>query len=169
MTGWWRANAIALSALVLLVPATVLTMSWNEWGGTWPGSTQAIIVNPGGSAQYAGATVGPATAEFTELPLAPHDARVLAVTVRIDPGNPAIRCPQPRLREIDGAQRQWNSRDDLGRDWDADRRAFCDPDATAPYDLEIDYLVPADASGPFAVELTSVEAVPEFVSAVVAP
>ena len=31
VTGWWRANAVALGALVVLIPATALTMSWNEW------------------------------------------------------------------------------------------------------------------------------------------
>ena len=170
MSGWWRSNAIALGALVVLVPAAALTMSWNEWAGIRANSaTEPIAVAPGDSTRYAGAMVGPATAEFTELPLAPQDGRVVSVTVRIDPGDAALACLKPVLREIDGERRQWSTRDDLGRDWDPDRWSFCNDEATAPYDLELDYLVPADASGPFSVELESAVAWPEFVSAVVAP
>lgn len=170
VTGWWRSNAVAVGALVVLVPATAVAMSWNEWAVTLRNTpTAPISVAPGESAEYAGATVGPASADFTELPLAPQDARVVTVSLRIDPGDPAIACSKPVLREVDGAQRQWNARDDLGREWDSERRAFCDPEATAPYQMEIDYLVPEDASGPFTVELGSVGWYPEFVSAVVAP
>jgi hypothetical protein len=170
VTGWWRANALALGALVVLIPAAALAMSWNEWAGIRQGTaSEPISLAPGESAEYGGATVGPASAEFTDLPLAPQDARVISVTVRIDPGDPAIACAKPVLREVDGAQRQWNARDDLGREWDSDHWDFCDSEATAPYEMEIDYLVPEDASGPFAVEISSAEALPEFVSAVVAP
>lgn len=170
MTGWWRTNAIALGALVVLIPVTVITMSWNEWAGIRQGTaSEPISVASGKSAEYAGATVGPASAEFTDLPLVPQGGRVLTVTVRIDPGDPAIVCPEPVLREVDGTQRQWNPRDDLGREWDSDRRAFCDSEATAPYEMQIDYLLPEDASGPFTVELSSGPELPEFVSAVVSP
>ncbi|NLP83411.1 hypothetical protein HF576_06115 [Microbacterium sp. CFH 90308] len=170
MTGWWRSNAIALGALAVLIPAAALTMSWNEWAGIRQGSaTEPISVAPGESVRYADAHVGPVSAEFTELPLAPQDARVLAVTVQIDPGDPPIACSAFVLREVDGAMREWTPRDDLGREWDSDRWTFCDDEATAPYEVELDYLVPEDASGPFTVEFGSAGSYPEFVSAVVAP
>ena len=170
MTGWWRANAIALGALVVLIPATAATISWNEWAGIRQATaSEPISLAPGESAEYAGASVGPASAEFTDLPLVPQGARVITVTVRIDPGDPAIACPEPVLREVGGAQRQWNAHDDLGREPSSNRWTFCDSEATAPYDMEIDYLVPDDASGPFTVELSSGTELPAFVSAVVAP
>jgi hypothetical protein len=170
VTGWWRSNAIALGALVVLIPAAALTMSWNEWAGIRQGTaTEPITVASGESVRYADALVGPVSAEFTELPDAPKDARVITVTLQIDPGDPAIACSPFVLKEVDGARREWTPRDDLGREWDEDRWTYCDDEATAPYEIELDYLVPEDASGPFAVEFGSVESYPEFVSAVVAP
>ncbi|MFD4960102.1 hypothetical protein [Microbacterium sp. NPDC058389] len=182
MTGWWRSNAVALGALIVLVPATYAALTWNEWSSVLQGSpSQAITVEPGDTVKYAGATVGPASAEFTELPSVPQGAHVVTVTLHIDPGkhskpgkpgkptNPPISCSSPELHEIGGLERQWNANDDLGREWDPDRWTFCDSDATGPYDLLLDYLVPVDVSGPFTVKLSSGVAVPEFVSAVVEP
>lgn len=170
MTGWWRSNAIALGALVVLVPTAALTMSWNEWSGIRQGTaTEPIRVAPGESVRYADALVGPVSAKFTELPLVPQDARVVTVTVPVDPGEPAIACSPFVLKEAHGAGREWTPRDDLGREWDSERRTFCDDEATAPYEVELDYLVPEDASGPFTVEFGSAGSYPEFVSAVVAP
>lgn len=170
MTGWWRSNAVALGALVVLVPATYAALTWNEWSSVLQNTpSQAITVQPGDTLEYAGASVGPVSAEFTELPDAPQGARVVTVTMRIDPGDPVLRCQSPELHEIGGLQRQWDADDDLGREWDADRWTFCDPDATGPYDLLLDYVVPDDVSGPFTVTLSATSALPEFVSAVVEP
>ena len=170
MTGWWRSNAMALGALVVLVPAAALTMSWNEWAEIRQSTaTEPIRVEPGDSVRYADAVVGPVSAEFTELPLAPPDARVVRVTVPVDPGDPAISCSPFVLKEMSGAGREWTPRDDLGREWDSDRWTFCDDEATAPYEVELDYLGPEDAAGPFTVEFGSAGSYPEFVSAVVAP
>ncbi|WP_203582385.1 hypothetical protein [Microbacterium hibisci] len=170
MTGWWRANALALGAIALLVPALILTISWNEGpAGDATLGTRPLTLDAGESMSYAGATVGPASAAFTDLPLAPQDTRVVSITLRIEPGSRAFGCTTPVLRETTGTQRQWNATDDLGREWDPDVQTFCDPDDTAPYELELDYLVPADASGPFAVELASATALPEFVRAIVEP
>jgi hypothetical protein len=171
VTGWWRSNALALGVLVVLVPATVLTMSWNEWAEIKANSgSQPITLEPGSTVEYAGATVGPVAARFTDLPLAPPSTRVVAVTLQLDPGEPPITCTAPVLREVGGAQRQWDaSGEDLGREWDPDVWSFCTSDATGPYELQLDYLVPDDASGPFVVELESAAGWPEFVSAVIDP
>ncbi|GAA5206374.1 hypothetical protein [Microbacterium kyungheense] len=170
MSGWWRSNAVALGALVLLVPATYAAMSWNEWSTVLENSaSKAVALPPGEEIPYAGATVGPASAEFTELPDAPAHTRVVTVTLHIDPGDQSFSCTVPQLREADGHRRQWDARDDLGREWDPDIHTFCDSEAEGPYDLTLDYLVPDDASGPFVVELESVAGRPEFVSAVVEP
>lgn len=170
VTGWWRSNAVALGALMVLVPATYAAVTWNEWSAVLQNSaSQAITVEPGDHAEYAGATVGPASADFTELPDAPEGARVVTVTLHIDPGSDPLQCTKPELREIGGHQRQWDLREDLGREWDPDRHTFCDSEAESSYELLMDYLVPADAAGPFVVELKSVAGWPEFVRAVVDP
>jgi hypothetical protein len=170
VTGWWRSNALALGALVVLVPATYAAVTWNEWSAVLQNSaSQPITVEPGDHAEYAGATVGPASADFTELPDAPEGARVVTVTLHIDPGDDPLACSELELREIGGLARQWNAREDLGREWDPDRHSSCSSEIEAPYDLLLDYLVPADAAGPFVVELKSVAGWPEFVRAVVEP
>ena len=170
VTGWWRANAVGLGALVVLVPALAATILWNETApGVANSPTRAIALAPGATTEYAGATVGPVTAEFTELPLQPQSTRVVTVAVEVDPGEEPLACTRPVLREVGGRERQWTATSDLGREWDPDRQTLCDSEATAPFTLELDYLVPEDASGPFAVEVGSPAAYPEFVSAVVAP
>ncbi len=170
VTGWWRSNAVALGVLVVLVPATYAALTWNEWSSVLQGGpSQAVTVQPGDTLEYAGATVGPASAEFSELPSAPQGARVLTVTLHIDPGDPVLHCRTPELHEISGRERQWDANDDLGRKWDADRWTSCNPEATGPYDLVLDYVVPDDVAGPFTVKLYSASALPEFVSAVVEP
>lgn len=170
MTGWWRSNAIALGALVVLVPATYAALTWNEWSSVLQNSaSQAITLQPGDDVDYAGATIGPASAEFTELPDMPAHTRVVTVRMHIDPGDPPIACTEPELREIGGLARTWSLHEDLGREWDPDTLTFCASEPEGPYDLLIDYVVPEDVSGPFAVEVKSAAGWPRFVSAVVEP
>ena len=171
MSGWWRSNAIALGALVLLVPATVMSISWNEWANNDAyTASRPLTLAPGDTIQYGGVTVGPASAEFTDSPLAPQGTRVVSVSLRIDPGETSILCSEPPLHEMDGAMRQWNSASyELDRGWDVNHPTSCIDGETRPYTLEVDYLVPSDAVGPFAVEFSLTDALPEFVSAVVEP
>lgn len=170
MTGWWRANAVALGALVILVPATWLIVSWNEWADLDANTARRpLTLEPGASIEYAGATIGPVTGEHADRPLTPEGTRVVTVTVPIDPGAAAFGCSQPTLHEQTGARREWQPTEDVGREWDSDRHTLCDSELRTPYMLELDYLVPADASGPFALEVFSSDAGPEFVSAVVEP
>lgn len=170
MTGWWRANAVALGAIVVLVPATYAALTWNEWSSVLENSpSQAVVLEPGDEIEYDGATIGPASAEFTRLPGMPAGTRVVTVTMHVEPGDPPLQCSPPKLYEVGGLQRQWTARTDLDREWDPDLQTLCSSEATGPYELVLDYLVPEDASGPFTVELFSASGMPEFVSAVVEP
>jgi hypothetical protein len=171
MSGWWRRNALALGAVVILAPALAVTVTWNEWAyyylsrGTFP-----VTVQPGDSTRYGEATVGPVTARFVHDPAVPPNARVVSVTIRIDPGRPALECLGPTLRELHGRQREWDQAPiELESRRGETRWTSCDPDATGPYTVTADYLVPLDASGPFAVEVESAASIPSFVSAVVEP
>lgn len=171
MTGWWRANAMSLGVLAVLVPGVVLSVAWNEWSEYYGSrASRPLTVAPGDSVEYGGATVGPATARFRDDPLAPDGARVVSVRIRVDPSDPGLSCMSPVLRETDGSRRQWDAASyELDRGWDVNRPTSCVAEATSPYTMEVDYLVPVDAPGPFTVELDSVDFWPEFVSAVVEP
>lgn len=170
VSGWWRANAVALGAIVVLVPATYAALTWNEWSSVLQNSpSRAVVLEPGDQIDYAGATIGPASAEFTRLPDMPAGTRVVTVTMHVDPGDPPLKCGTPQLHEVGGRQRQWNARNDLGREWDPDLQTLCSSEATGPYDLVLDYLIPDDVSGPFTVELSATSEWPEFVSAVIEP
>jgi hypothetical protein len=94
---------------------------------------------------------------------------VVTVAIEVDPGAAPFVCTVPVLREVGGSERQWNATSDLDREGDPDRQTYCDTESTAAFTLELDYLVPEDASGPFEVEVGSPDAYPEFVSAVVEP
>lgn len=171
MTGWWRQNAVALGALALLVPALGATVVWNEWSQSSAGALDApVVVEPGDEARYGDALLGPAEAEFVEDPLAPADARVLRVRIDVDPGDPALPCAEPILRELDGAHREWwADTDELSTDWDPQFPASCSSEATGPYTLDARWVIPLDATGPFGVDLVSTELWPENLRFVVEP
>lgn len=169
MTGWWRRNAVALVALGVLLPATVAAIAVQEWGEI-TGATQPVLVDAGESLEYVGAVVGPARAEFVEDDAAPSGAKILSVTVEVDPDPAApIACVTPRLRELGGLGRQWSERSyELGRSLDEDLTT-CASDAASPYRMVLDYVVPDDADGPFTVEVDSFEGWPVQVRLLVDP
>ncbi|MBD3940662.1 hypothetical protein IF188_02985 [Microbacterium sp. NEAU-LLC] len=170
VTGWWRSNAVALGAVLVLVPATYAAMAWNEWSETLQGTpTQPILLQPGESTEYVGATIGPVAAEYGEFPDAPQGGKVITVEIQIDPAGAEFACSTPELHETGGLERQWSYTTDLGREWDDDLHTGCDSELTEPYAITVDYLVAEDVSGPFTVWLASKPGLPEFVSAVVDP
>ena len=169
--GWWRRNAAALAALVVLVPVTVGVIAANEWSDWDLGHpTKATTVDAGDSTIYGGATIGPASAEFTDDAGIPPGTRVVHATILITPGDEPISCLSPILRETGGAQRQWDEASfELDRDYDPSLKTSCDSELPIRYSLTLDYLVPADATGPFALELSTGDALPQYVRLVVEP
>jgi hypothetical protein len=169
---WWRRNAVALAAVAVLLPVTALVIGGNEW---WlVNQSRPVVpttVPAGTGADWAGMRWGPAT--LRELPSDAEDglppgAKVVVVEVPVDPGGHPVACSAPVLRELDGAQRQW---DDAASevDWDYDRPTACVSDADGPYTVAAPFLIPGDAAGPFGVELTVVDELPAFLRLVVVP
>lgn len=155
----------------MLAPALAFSIVAFEHGQQEGGTfSKPVAVEPGTSLEYGGAIVGPADARFDDTVEAPAGARVLSVTVRIDPQGQGFTCGSMELFERGGAQRQWNeSSSSLDLPYDPDVHAYCSDDETEPYDLSLHYLVPDDATGPFTVQIENGSAAPEFASVVVVP
>lgn len=166
MTGWWRRNALALGAVAVLLPATALTIGLQEWNDYFSGQPSAPIhVAAGDSVEFAGATWGPVRSSFandtTGLDM-PADAELFIAAVPVDPGADAAGCLPPTLVEA-GTSRQWNeSTSRLGLPYRADEPTSCVPDAEEPYTIYVPFVIPSDAAGPFWVDVSSAETLPEF-------
>lgn len=169
--GWWRRHGFSLAAVAVLLPVTVGVIAVNEWSAHDLGhATKPITVEPGASTRYDGARIGPATAEFSDADGAPSGTRVVTATVLVAPGDEPIACVSPTLRETGGAGRQWNEASfELDLEDDFEAKTSCDSTLPIRYSLTLNYLVPDDAAGPFAIELSTGDALPRFVSLVVAP
>jgi hypothetical protein len=169
--GWWRRNAVSLMVVAALLPLTAGVIAANQWSEWDIGhATRPITVAAGDSVSYDGGTIGPARARFDDDPVAPAGTRIVTATVLVTPGDSAISCPTPRLREAGGAGRQWDEASfELDREVDAERNTFCSPEMPIRYSLTLDYLVPEDATGPFAIEIESGNELPAFVRLIVEP
>lgn len=171
MTGWWRRNAVGLAAFAVLLPLTVGVIAVNEWSEFDAGhATRPETVPVGDTTSYAGAVLGPALASFSETPSAPPGTKVVTARVLVAPGDDPIACLPPTLREVGGAQREWSEASfELDLPYDPDRRSSCDSELPIRYSLTLAYIVPADAVGPFAIELETVPEYPRYIRLIVEP
>lgn len=169
--GWWRRNAVALVIVALLLPVTAGIIAVNEWFGfDLAAAPASITAQPGEAVDYAGARIGPARADIAEDPASPPATRVVTATVLVTPGEDAITCLDPTLHEIGGTSRQWNEASfELDREYDPERRAACDPELPIRYSLTLEYIVPRDVTGPFAIELESSAGRPHSVGLIIEP
>lgn len=165
--GWWRRNALALTAVLVLLPATAATIGLQEWNDYFSGRPSVpVMVESGEQIDFADAAWGPVRAGFARDPSSfrvPADAQLVIIEVPVEPGDQEVGCPAPVLVEA-GTGRQW--RDSSLRiglsTYRPDEPVSCQSNATEPYTIYVPYVVPADASGPFWVELSPVSAVPRF-------
>ncbi|MGN7861880.1 hypothetical protein ACTJI8_14965 [Microbacterium sp. 22303] len=174
--GWWRSNALALCALVMLLPATVLGVGWWQWKHAFPDSGQPVwSVEPGasGTAELRGATWGPVQAkEITDtggLDM-PKDAKLILVGIPVTPtSDDAPGCWSPKLVQQSTGRVWLSERTELGLLWNKDEPDTCvtSPDdgkkRVGPYKLILPYVVPTDTEGPFWVDLQPFHANAEFV------
>ncbi len=167
----WPRNGVALAALVVLVPATWLTITTLESESfASPLGDRPVTAQPGAPVEMNGIEIGPGVARFVEEEAAPEGSRVVFVELPVDPNGSEVRCMSPRLREADGRGREWvESSYELGYGLFGDRLTGCPIEGTEPFTLMLTYLVAADATGPFHVDLTWADALPEFARLTVAP
>jgi hypothetical protein len=162
---WWRRNAVALLAVALLLPTTAAVVGGNEW---WAANQADPVfpttVDAGATVDFGGATWGPArvgTAASDTADDAPAGARVVVIEVPVDPRGTILSCATPMLREAEGDGRRWsNALADV--DWNYDNSSSCPSDEAVPFTIEVPYLVPDDATGPFGLELTLGDQLPGY-------
>lgn len=172
--GWWRRNALPLVAVAVLLPATFGVVGWNEWNDYFSGRpTQPVVAPPAASVEFEGAVWGPAEIEVVERGAeldAPVGSQVVMVAVPVDPGPDAATCLPPTLRESTGARREWQDVTfEIGWSPPSGQLGSCAGTGTDPFTITVAFLVPLDATGPFAVELVSPEALPRFARLLVEP
>lgn len=164
VSAWWRRNGIALLVLAVLVPVGGIGIAQHERTALSGSGEVPVPASASGGVDLAGITVGPARAEFDSVANAPTGTRVVTVHLPIDTHGDDMSCLSPLLRETEGLQRTWReSALELGLDsFDAERPTSCPMDAGRWFTLVTSYLVPVDATGPFYVDLTWADALPEF-------
>ncbi len=178
MRAWWRDNRTALLAVAVLIPVTAGVLGgWEWWKAAQAGRpTFAVTAEPGETVELAGATFGPGAAEEIAVPGEdlPTGTKVIAVEIPVDRHGAATSCSIPVLRELSGSERVFEA-DHSALDWDYRRQVLCPTDRDSdsfpdgPFSLEVPYLVPADVTGPLAVDLTVADELPRFVRVVVVP
>lgn len=168
MQSWWRLNRHALAALAVLVPVALAVIGGAQWYAYF--SVRPVLGNDvavGTEHSWAGATWGPVRAEAAAANEAiPADARLVVVTIPVQPGSSGlVACTPARL--TDGIGRSWAPATSMMK-WPYDPAAppLCPgssaDDPAAGFDLRVPFLVPADARGPFTVEVVVDEELPDF-------
>ncbi|MGM7671697.1 hypothetical protein [Microbacterium sp. A93] len=170
MTGWWRRNAVALGALVVLTPVTFGAITWDGWQDhNLFTNTIPIDVADGDSMELIDTTWGPVRAsEITDTSGfdMPTDARIIAAAITVDPHGDAPSCSAPTLVQQSTGIRFPESRFQLGLLSSSEEPTSCVTDGenrVASYEMIVPFIVPADAEGPFWVEIASVDAIPSVI------
>lgn len=165
--GWWRRNAVALVAVAVMLPATAIATGYNEWNDYYSGGrpVQPITVAAGDEVTFAGAQWGTAQIELADAddPRAagvPDDARLVVTTVNVPDG---AECLPPMLHEATGLAREWKEARNAELDWRTSDGAtsYCSIDQ-ARHQVETPFVVPADATGPFWLDLSIPSELPRF-------
>ena len=175
---WLRRNALALSAVAVLLPVTAAVVVGNEWWSANSGrDVFPVTVAEGESARFGGISWGPARAsdaepgENAELP---PRTKVIAVDIPVDRHGKATTCTVTGLRETSGAQREWQV-DTKTTDWNYRLQTFCKSESTVesgqsgPFTLSLPFVVPDDIDGPLAVDLVVIDELPRFLRVEVTP
>ncbi|WP_417555095.1 hypothetical protein [Microbacterium sp.] len=161
--GWWRTNALALTALLVLVPAIGVGVWWNEWNayyGFGARKVAAVQVPKDGTVELGGATWGPlkaGEAKDTSSMNLPSGTRFVIAIVPVAPDGKSVSCEAPLLIQ-QSTGREWSPlRTEVGIPFSDDEPDHCvndlaDPDdktSVKPYSIVVGFVVPEDVTGPF--------------------
>lgn len=173
--GWWRRNALALGLAVVLLVATVGITSWKEWSdyfGTRP--VQPISVDVGDEVEYAGATwqlVNVLAGNSDEVAQIPEGTTMLLARVQVTPDPDSDTAPgcMVRLSGRGGTagDREWSSAAyrSIGYQTSDGFESYCLPDAVAPYQLEVPFIIPtgsADETGALSLVIEVADQLPQY-------
>lgn len=151
--GWWRRNALALGALVVLIPAALLAYDQFGFGDVRNPSLSAAASElvTVGDAQIGRATI---TALDPEEVGAPTGTTPVLVSLHIIPGDDALTCLGTTVAEP-STGRTWRT-EHLTIDWrpDSFQASSCHVASAEPFDATFPVLLADDASGGLIVQTT---------------
>lgn len=156
---WWRRNRLALIAVAILLPATVVAVGGQNWRLIYAFDARPvhpIVVEEKDSAELAGAAFGPVRSGVIEdlsgLDV-PEGAKLIVAGIPVDSGAEGVSCRQPTLTH-QASGRQWTlMRSEIGADYNAEEPEYCSSEETGSYELIAPFVVPEDLEGPFWVDV----------------
>ncbi len=158
MTGWWRRNAGALGALVLLIPAGVWAFDTIEFGAV---RNAERTVAEGEQISVGDWTF--AAPELTSLAPdevgAPAGSDPVVVRITVMPGDDVVSCMKPVLVDPATGREWWDA---TALDWSRDdgETTYCPPPvddegvSATGFDLTTLVLLPADAPDRLVVQFS---------------
>lgn len=151
--GWWRRNALALGALVVLVPAALLAYDQFGFGDVRNPSLSAAAneLVTVGDAQIGQATITPLDPEEVG---APTGTAPVLVSLHIIPGDDALTCLGTTVTEP-STGRTWRT-ELLTIGWrpDSSQTSSCHVRSAEPFDVSFPVLLADDATGDLVVQAT---------------
>ncbi len=180
MTGaWWRRNALALVAVVLLLPLTAVVVGGNEWLDRNVGRPVFPDTRTAGEEPaFGGILFGPVELDETYVVpdgiSVPAASRVVVARVRVDRLGTTRPCSVPLLTELDSG-REWSSASsEVG--WRSVQPPLCPSELFVPVDpsgkptstiegrfwIEVPFLIPRDADGPFGIDIVVADELPGY-------
>ncbi|WP_102191484.1 hypothetical protein [Microbacterium aurantiacum] len=156
---WWRRNRVALVAVAILLPATVVAIGGQNWRLIYAFDARPVdpvVVGEKDSAELAGATFGPVRSgvidDLSGLDV-PEGAKVIAAAIPVDSGAEGVSCRRPTLTH-QASGRQWTlMRSEIGVEYNAEEPEFCSSEETGSYEIIAPFVVPEDLEGPFWVDV----------------
>lgn len=152
VSGWWRRNALALGALVVLIPAsafafdqTVMTQVRNPERTVDAGASTTV-----GDWTFGPVTLSPMGADAD----VPAGANAVRATVRVDPGRDAVSCRSAGVSEP-ATDRLWieaglsDGQEDADTEW-----SYCPSDSMGSFDVVGTFVLGDDVGDDLVIELT---------------
>lgn len=178
--GWLRRNAVALTAVVVLVPVTLGVTFSNDWVAYYSTRpSQPVEVDAGSAADFAGTgwrvegteRIAGGSAEALAADL-PGGSDLVVVTVAVTPRELDEEGASPfcevRLEEQSGGEtaRSWGDAtfDPIDFEGADDAESGCTTDLTAPYRFEALFVIPSSVDSALALHLEVGDELPRYLS-----